>query len=743
MCPGSSGVEQWTENPRVGGSNPPPGTIFSKNQTNFYYLNRRENVLYNLSLCGTPSTVKRAEGYVVVSAKTLLKDVFGFKKFRPGQREIIDAVACGENVLAIMPTGGGKSLCFQLPALLNDGLTIVISPLIALMRDQVRGLQAVGVVAAAITSGNTQEEVDKVFSQIISGDLKLLYLTPERLVSRKIHNILNRADVTSIAVDEAHCVSQWGHDFRPDYLRIGELRRTLRVPLSAFTATADKETQQDILERLFDGAASKVFLRGFDRPNIYLSFMPKDNPRRQIMDFVHQRKGQSGIIYCGTRAKTETLARALEEAGHSACSYHGGMDADRRRVVESRFNLEDGLIVVATVAFGMGVDKPDVRWVVHADLPKSIENYYQEIGRAGRDGGQAETLTLYGADDIRFRRSQIDEGLAPDGRKSADHGRLNALLGLAEALECRRLNLLEYFGEKNIKCGNCDLCGNSPETFDGTEPVRKALSAILRSDQYFGAGHIIDILLGNLTDKVTYNRHQNLTTFGVGKDLSRVKWKAVFRQMMGHDLIRPDVGRYGALRMTKRALPILRGEQSITLRLDTINSAKRNYAVKALVGDDDAPMLSALKAKRRALAETAGVPAYIIFTDKTLIDMAQRRPLNLDAMSRINGVGAKKLENFGNIFLAVINGEVDHMHPRRQKLAGAKEGELYDLLLAVQSKLVRGSIGVDKPLSCSASVLSKIARLKPRSLNEMAKIIGPQKADRFGAAFLDVLNDVS
>ena len=687
--------------------------------------------------------MKRAEGYVVVSAKTLLKDVFGFKKFRPGQREIIDAVACGENVLAIMPTGGGKSLCFQLPALLNDGLTIVISPLIALMRDQVRGLQAVGVVAAAITSGNTQEEVDKVFSQIISGDLKLLYLTPERLVSRKIHNILSRADVTSIAVDEAHCVSQWGHDFRPDYLRIGELRRTLRVPLSAFTATADKETQQDILERLFDGAASKVFLRGFDRPNIYLSFMPKDNPRRQIMDFVHQRKGQSGIIYCGTRAKTETLARALEEAGHSACSYHGGMDADRRRVVESRFNLEDGLIVVATVAFGMGVDKPDVRWVVHADLPKSIENYYQEIGRAGRDGGQAETLTLYGADDIRFRRSQIDEGLAPDGRKSADHGRLNALLGLAEALECRRLNLLEYFGEKNIKCGNCDLCGNSPETFDGTEPVRKALSAILRSDQYFGAGHIIDILLGNLTDKVTYNRHQNLTTFGVGKDLSRVKWKAVFRQMMGHDLIRPDVGRYGALRMTKRALPILRGEQSITLRLDTINSAKRKYAVKALVGDDDAPMLSALKAKRRALAETAGVPAYIIFNDKTLIDMAQRRPLNLDAMSRINGVGTKKLENFGNIFLAVINGEVDHMHPRRQKLAGAKEGELYDLLLAVQSKLVRGSIGVDKPLSCSASVLSKIARLKPRSLNEMAKIIGPQKADRFGAAFLDVLNDVS
>ena len=699
--------------------------------------------MYEPSLCGTHSTIDKAEGYVVVNAKTLLRDVFGFKKFRPGQREIIDAVACGENVLAIMPTGGGKSLCFQLPALLNDGLTVVISPLIALMRDQVRGLKAVGVTAGAITSGNTQEELDQVFSQIISGDLKLLYLAPERLVSRKIQNVLSSANVTSIAVDEAHCVSQWGHDFRPDYLVIGELRRTLRVPLSAFTATADKETQQEIMERLFEGAAPKVFLRGFDRPNIYLSFMPKDNPRRQIMDFVHPRKGQSGIIYCGTRAKTETLAKALEEAGHSACSYHGGMAADRRRVVESRFTLEDGLIVVATIAFGMGVDKPDVRWVVHADLPKSIENYYQEIGRAGRDGEQAETLTLYGADDIRFRRNQIDEGLAPDGRKSADHGRLNALLGLAEAFKCRRLNLLEYFGEKNIKCGNCDLCDNPPETFDGTEPVRKALSAILRSDQYFGAGHVIDILLGNLTDKVANHSHQNLTTFGVGKELSRVKWKAVLRQMMGNDLIRPDMERYGALRMTKKALPILRGEQSITLRLDTFNSAKRNHTIKALVSDDDAPVLSALKAKRRALAENAGVPAYIIFTDKTLVEMAQRRPLNLDEMSQINGVGTKKLEKFGTIFLAVINGEVDHMHPLRQKLAGAKEGELYDLLLAVQSDLTRGSLGVDKPLSCSTSLLSKIAKLKPRSLDEMAKIIGPKKTDRFGAAFLNVLKNAT
>jgi ATP-dependent DNA helicase RecQ len=677
------------------------------------------------------------------SSKTLLNDVFGFNNFRPGQGEIIDAVASGENVLAIMPTGGGKSLCFQLPALLNDGLTVVISPLIALMRDQVRGLQAAGVVAGAITSGNTQEETDTVFSQIISGDLNLLYMAPERLNSSRIQNILRKANVASLAVDEAHCVSQWGHDFRPDYLNIGKLRRSLGVPLSAFTATADNETQQEIIERLFDGVTPKTFLRGFDRPNIFLSFVPKDKPRRQIMDFVQQRKGQSGIVYCGTRAKTETLSQALKEAGYISCYYHGGMASDDRRVVESRFAIEESLIVVATVAFGMGVDKPDIRWVVHADLPKSIESYYQEIGRAGRDGGRAETLTLYGADDIRFRRSQIDEGLAPAQRKSADHGRLNALLGLAEALKCRRLNLLGYFGESDIKCGNCDLCDSPPETFDGTQPVRKALSAILRTDQYFGAGHLIDILLGNFTEKIGSHGHENLPTFGVGKELSRVKWQAIFRQMMGHDLIRPDAERYGALRMTEKALPILRGEQSITLRLDTINSAKGNRSVKTLISDEHAPMLTALKAKRRALAETAGVPAYIIFNDKTLIDMAQRRPLNLDEMSRINGVGTKKLENFGNIFLAVINGEVDHMHPRRRKLAGAQEGELYDLLVEVQSKLSRGAIGVDKPMSCSASLLSKIAKLKPRSLNEMSKIIGAQKTDRFGVAFLDVLADVT
>ena len=674
----------------------------------------------------------------MTNPKKLLRDIFGFDEFRPGQSEIIDAVVDKQNVLAIMPTGGGKSLCFQLPALMGEGLTVVISPLIALMRDQVRGLQAAGVAAEAITSANTEEETDKIFSALNASKLRILYLAPERLASTAMQSALHRYNVVSLVVDEAHCVSQWGHDFRPDYLRIGELRRSLDVPLAAFTATADEETRQEIIERLFDGIAPSSFLHGFDRPNIHFSFVVKDNPRRQIIEFVNQRKGQPGIIYCGTRAKTETLAKALEEIGHSTCHYHGGMSAEDRKVVESRFSGEDGLIVVATVAFGMGIDKPDIRWVAHADLPKSIESFYQEIGRAGRDGGPAEAYTLYGADDIRLRRSQIDEGLASIERKSVDHGRLNALLGLAEALNCRRLTLLKYFGESNVECKNCDLCERPPETFDATQPVRKALSAILRTGEYFGAGHLIDILLGIETDKVRSHGHQSLPTFGVGKELSRVKWQAVFRQMMGHDLVRPDPNRHGALKIMESALAILGDKKSITLRMDTIKSAKPSPKIKMLVSEEDAPLLSGLKAKRRELAETAGVPAYIIFNDKTLVEMAQKRPINLDAMAQINGVGAKKLENFGNTFLEVINGEAERLHPSRRKLAGNKEGVLFDLLLEAQNKLTRGEKGLDKPLSCSTSLLVKVAQRRPSSIKEISHILGERRAERFGTAFLEI-----
>ena len=675
------------------------------------------------------------------SAAPLLKDVFGFDGFRPGQEEIVEAVTAGENVLAIMPTGGGKSLCFQLPALMREGVTVVISPLIALMRDQVRALQELGVGAGALTSGNTPEETDAVWEGLEAGTLKLLYMAPERLAAGSVMGMLKRVGVKMIAVDEAHCVSQWGHDFRPDYLRIGELKRALNVPLAAFTATADAETRDEIVQKLFEGTPPRSFLGGFDRPNIHLMFAAKNSPRNQILNFAAARRGQSGIVYCGTRAKTEGIAKALNDAGQNAIHYHGGMEAEDRRIAEGKFQQEDGLIVAATVAFGMGIDKPDIRWVAHADLPKSIESYYQEIGRAGRDGAPAETLTLFGPEDIRLRRTQIDEGLAPPERRAADHGRLNALLGLAEALECRRKSLLGYFDESEVTCGRCDLCDNPVDTFDGTTAVRKALSAMLRTEEWFGAGHLIDILLGNETDKVKQRGHQSLPTYGVGTEYSKPEWQAVFRQMMGRDLVRPDPTRHGALRMTDAALPILRDEQTITLRRDSIKAAgsARRPAVKAMVNDEDAPLLSALKAKRRGLAEAAKVPAYIIFTDRTLIEMAETRPANLDQMAGVSGIGAKKLESYGAAFLEVINGEAEMMHPQRRKLAGRGAGDLYDQLLEVQAELSRGSMGTEKPLSCSASLLAKVAQMHNADADALVRVLGEKRAKRFGVAFLDIL----
>ena len=673
--------------------------------------------------------------------EALLASVFGFRSFRPGQEEIVRAVLAGRDTLAIMPTGGGKSLCFQLPALCLPGLTVVISPLIALMRDQVRALSEAGVAAGALTSGNTEAETEGVFQAIDEGRLKLLYIAPERLASGATVALLKRAQAGLIAVDEAHCVSQWGHDFRPDYLRIGELKRALNVPLAAFTATADEETRAEIVTRLFEGRQPETFLRGFDRPNIQLAFAPKDSPRKQILDYAAAHRGQSGIVYCAARARTEAIAQALREAGHPACHYHGGMEAEDRRLVETRFQREDGLIVVATIAFGMGIDKPDIRWVAHADLPKSIESYYQEIGRAGRDGAPAETMTLYGPDDIRLRRAQIDESPAPPDRKAADHARLNSLLGLAEATSCRRQKLLAYFGEASEPCGHCDLCESPPELFDATDAVRKALSAALRTGESFGAGHLIEILLGNTNDRIRARNHDSLPTFGVGRELSRPQWQAVFRQMLGHDLLRPDSERHGALVMTERARPILRGEERITLRRDLIQRAKAKPVVRALVAEEDAPLLSALKAKRRALSEAAGLPAYMIFPDRTLIEMAESRPQSMDEMARVNGVGAKKLESYGAAFLEVIAGAVEALHPARRRLAGRDAGEIYDRLLAAQQELARGAGGQERLLSCDSGMLARLAEKMPRDREELARVsgMGEAKVERFAGAFLEIL----
>lgn len=677
----------------------------------------------------------------------LLAQVFGYATFRPGQEEIVRTVTAGEDTLAIMPTGGGKSLCYQLPALCRPGVTLVVSPLIALMRDQVRSLRAAGVEAAALTSADSDEDRSTTLGALQEGRLKLLYLAPERLAAPGTGRMLAEAGVTLIAVDEAHCVSQWGHDFRPDYLRIGALRRALDVPLAAFTATADAETRAEIITRLFGDTPPRVFLRGFDRPNIHLAFQPKDGPRAQILRFAGARQGRSGIVYCGTRARTETLARALSEAGHVAAAYHGGMAPDDRRTVEERFATEDGLIIAATVAFGMGVDKPDIRWVAHADLPKSIESYYQEIGRAGRDGLPAETLTLFGPDDIRLRRSQIDESPASPERKAADHGRLNALLGLAEAQGCRRRQLLAYFGEDLPEpCGNCDTCANPPATFDATTEVRMALSAILRTEQSFGAGHLTDILVGAETDKIRERGHDRLPTFGVGRAHDRRHWAAVFRQMMAHDLIRPDPARHGALYLTEAARPVLRGTAGVSFRRDVLDrAARRGPEVRALVSEEDAPLLSALKARRAALAREGGVPAYVIFHDRTLIEMAERRPATLDQMAGIGGVGAAKLARFGAAFLEVITGAAaPPCHPARQRLAGREAGRLYDRLERIAADLARGPQGLDKPLSCPPAALRHVAERRPATLGDLARIpgMGPRQIDRFGAAFLAAVTEL-
>jgi len=673
--------------------------------------------------------------------KDLLKSVFGHDQYRDGQSEIVNAIIAGKDVLAIMPTGGGKSLCFQLPGIKLNGIVLVVSPLIALMRDQVSALKALGVNAGALTSGNTDDETEEVFNALENGKLKLLYIAPERLANLGTQRMLSNLPISFIAVDEAHCVSQWGHDFRPDYLRIGELRKLLNVPLAAFTATADPETQTEIKDRLFELKKPEVFLQGFDRPNIHLSFSVKNSPRQQVINFVERRKGQSGIIYCGSRAKCETIAQALRTAGHEAIHYHAGMDAEDRRISERRFQLEDGLIVVATIAFGMGIDKPDIRYVIHADLPKSIESYYQEIGRAGRDGEAAETMTLYGADDIRLRRSQIDEGLASNDRKKADHGRLNSLLGLAEARRCRRRVLLRYFGDDIQTCNNCDLCDTAPLLFDGTKHVRMALSAILRTEERFGAGYLIDILRGKSTDKIKQNGHDQLPTFGIGQDYSKSEWQGVFRQMMGYDLVRPDIERFGAFRMTEMARPILRNEQTIELRKDTIIKETRKAKVKSLVAEEDETLFSALRSKRRSLAEALNAPAYVVFADAVLMEMAKTRPSNLDEFSNLSGVGSVKLERYGKAFLQVINDEFLEQHPSRRRLAGKDAGKIFDKLQAIQLELMHGPHGHDKPLVCSASILVKLASSKPRAMEALERLLGKQKTERFGVAFLKILLD--
>jgi len=597
----------------------------------------------------------------LMAAQTALRSTFGFEDFRPGQGAIIEQVLAGADVLAIMPTGSGKSLCYQLPALLRDSLTVVVSPLIALMRNQVAQLKSYGIAAASLNSANDFDENREINAQLMSGALRLVYVSPERLAKPDTLALLKRANVKLLAVDEAHCISQWGHDFRPDYLTLGTAQAALGgVQTVAFTATADTATRADILSKLFRRDPA-VFVHGFDRPNLSLCMRAKTSGRGQIMDFVRAHFGQSGIIYCGSRRKTEKIADFLRDSGVKALPYHAGLDSAVRSRHQDMFLQEDGVVMVATIAFGMGIDKPDVRFVLHADLPSNIESYYQEIGRAGRDGLPADTLTLYGMGDIRLRRMQIDEREASDDQKRVERKRLDALVALCESVRCRRQNLLAYFGEAAQPCGNCDICRDGAQVADGTVAAQKALSAMVRTGERFGTEHLANVLRGERTEAILRLSHDRLPTFGVGQEHDKSEWRSIFRQLHGAGLIALDQRGFGGWTVTPEGRSVLKGAATFALRTDTLKPLRRTVrdrdatgAAPADAASADPALFDALKRRRLELARERGVPAYLVFADKSLIDMAQRKPRTPVDMAEVHGMGEVKLAQYGHVFLEVI-----------------------------------------------------------------------------------------
>ncbi|XBQ16084.1 MAG: DNA helicase RecQ [Oceanicaulis sp.] len=598
------------------------------------------------------------------AARSAMADVFGFHSFRPGQAEIVDAVLAGRDVLAVMPTGRGKSLCYQLPAIVRGGLTLVVSPLIALMRDQVTALQQNGVEAGSLTSADPPEARERVWDALDDGRLRLLYVSPERLAVPGFAERLSRAGLTMIAVDEAHCVSQWGHDFRPDYLRIRELADAAGSPqIAAFTATADAAARRDIAARLF-ARTPEEFVAGFDRPNLHLACGARRSGFSQIAAFVKARPERSGIVYCASRKACEEYAEKLRAQDVDALAYHAGLDPETRAFRQDEFTRRDGVVMCATVAFGMGVDKPDVRFVVHAALPKSMEAYYQEIGRAGRDGEPSDTLMLWSLADAALRRRQIAESEADEDRKRMELRRLGALIAYCEAPACRRQTLLSYFGETAEPCGNCDLCDDPPARIDGAVLAQKAMSAIARTGQRFGMEHLIAVLRGQDTEKIRARGHDALPTYGVGADLSVEQWRSVFRQLFAHGAIDQPIDGHGEWVITEAGKEILFGKRPIELRPPEEARGARaasarpvSSAADGLESERDKALYQALRSLRLDLAKEAGKPAYTVFGDRTLVELATKRPATLDEMSRCFGVGARKLERYGEAFLKVIAAE--------------------------------------------------------------------------------------
>jgi ATP-dependent DNA helicase RecQ len=591
------------------------------------------------------------------TAQQILRDVFGYERFRGDQAAIIEAVLAGRDALVLMPTGGGKSLCYQVPALIRAGAALVVSPLIALMQDQVRALEELGIEAAFLNSSLSAQEQAAVVRRLQAGEIQLLYVAPERLVQPRTQALLAGIPLALIAIDEAHCVSQWGHDFRQDYLALDRLRELFPgVPRLALTATATPIVREEIVERLALDAPA-VFVSPFDRPNIRYLVQPKLDGRRQLAEFLRGHADETGIVYCLSRKKTESIAESLRQDGYNALPYHAGLDAQTRAEHQHRFLTEDAVIIVATIAFGMGIDRPDVRFVAHLDLPKSIEAYYQETGRAGRDGEPAEAWMIYGLQDVVRLRQMVDESEADEARKRHDRQKLDTLLGWCEVTDCRRRPLLAYFGDDYPQpCGNCDNCLGPPATWDGTEAARKLLSAVYRTGQRFGAAHVIDVLLGKDTDKVRQHGHDRLSVYGIGTELNGPTWRSVVRQVIVQGYLRADQQRYGALVLTGQSRPLLRGEIELKLREDRKlkTEKKRRRDPAAALAPADQPLFEALRARRKAIADRLDLPPYVIFHDATLRQMAEHRPQTEAEMLSISGVGEAKLERYGSEFLEVI-----------------------------------------------------------------------------------------